>query len=46
MKSFKKIALAVVAAMTMGSIVATPASAAPMTVTVETYGTEIGRAHV
>ena len=37
MKSFKKIALAVVAAMTVSSIVATPASAAPMTVAVETH---------
>jgi hypothetical protein len=34
MKSFKKIALAVVAAMTLGTIVATPASAAVMTVAV------------
>ncbi|MEY4331599.1 MAG: hypothetical protein RLZZ196_337 [Bacteroidota bacterium] len=37
MKSFKKIALAVVAAMTMGTLVATPASAAPMTVAVTTW---------
>lgn len=37
MKSFKKITLAMVAAMTMGSLVATPASAAPMTVSIETY---------
>ena len=35
MKSFKKIALAVVAAMTMGTLVATPASAAVMTVAVD-----------
>jgi len=34
MKSFKKIALAMVAAMTLGTIVATPASAAVMTVAV------------
>ena len=34
MKSFKKIALAMVAAMTMGTMVATPASAAVMTVAV------------
>ena len=38
MKSFKKIALAVVAAMTMGTLVATPASAAVMTVAVELNG--------
>jgi hypothetical protein len=37
MKSFKKIALAVVAAMTMGTLVATPASAAPMTLVVQTH---------
>jgi len=42
MKSFKKIALALVAAMTVSSLVATPASAAPMTVSVETYGTAWG----
>jgi hypothetical protein len=35
MNSFKKIALAVVAAMTMGTLVATPASAAVMTVAVD-----------
>ena len=35
MKSFKKIALAMVAAMTMGTLVATPASAAVMTVAVD-----------
>ena len=34
MNSFKKIALAMVAAMTLGTIVATPASAAVMTVAV------------
>ena len=34
MHSFKKIALGVVAAMTLGTIVATPASAAPLAVTV------------
>ena len=39
MKSFKKIALAVVAAMTMGTLIATPASAAPMTVAVDLAGT-------
>lgn len=38
MKSFKKIALAVVAAMTMGTLVATPASAAVMTVAVTLDG--------
>jgi hypothetical protein len=38
MNSFKKIALAVVAAMTMGTIVATPASAAVMTVAVSLNG--------
>lgn len=37
MKSFKKIALGMVAAMTLGTIVATPASAAPMTVAVTTW---------
>jgi flagellin len=37
MKSFKKIALGVVAAITMSTLVATPASAAPMTVAVETH---------
>jgi hypothetical protein len=37
MKSFKKIALAMVAAMTMGTLVATPASAAPMTLVVQTH---------
>ena len=37
MKSFKTIALGMVAAITMGSLVATPASAAPMTVAVTTY---------
>ena len=37
MKSFKKIALAVVAAMTLGTIVATPASAVPMTLVVQTH---------
>ena len=37
MNSFKKIALAVVAAMTLGTLVATPASAAPMTVAVEIH---------
>jgi hypothetical protein len=35
MKSFKKIALAMVAAMTMGTLIATPASAAVMTVAVD-----------
>jgi hypothetical protein len=39
MKSFKKIALAVVAAMTMGTLIATPASAAPMTVALATGAT-------
>ncbi len=39
MKSFKKIALAVVAAMTMGTLIATPASAAVMTVAVDLNGT-------
>ncbi len=39
MTSFKKIALAVVAAMTMGTLVATPASAAPMTVALDVNGT-------
>jgi trimeric autotransporter adhesin len=39
MNSFKKIALAVVAAMTLGTIVATPASAAVMTVAVTLNGT-------
>ena len=39
MNSFKKIALAVVAAMTLGTIVATPASAAVMTVAVSLNGT-------
>lgn len=39
MKSFKKLALAVVAAMTLGNFVATPASAAPMTVAVSLNGT-------
>ena len=37
MKSFKKITLAMVAAMTMGTLVATPASAAPMTLVVQTH---------
>jgi len=39
MNSFKKIALAVVAAMTLGTLVATPASAAVMTVAVSLDGT-------
>ena len=39
MNSFKKIALAMVAAMTLGTMVATPASAAVMTVAVEENGT-------
>jgi len=39
MNSFKKIALAMVAAMTLGTIVATPASAAVMTVAVSLDGT-------
>jgi hypothetical protein len=39
MNSFKKIALAVVAAMTMGTLIATPASAAVMTVAVDLAGT-------
>ena len=39
MNSFKKIALAMVAAMTLGTIVATPASAAVMTVAVTLNGT-------
>ena len=39
MKSFKKIALGVVAAMTMGTLIATPASAAPMTVALATGAT-------
>jgi hypothetical protein len=39
MKSFKKIALAVVAAMTMGTLIATPASAAVMTVALDVAGT-------
>ncbi len=39
MKSFKKIALAMVAAMTLGTFVATPASAAVMTVAVTLDGT-------
>ena len=39
MNSFKKIALAMVAAMTLGTIVATPASAAVMTVAVTLDGT-------
>jgi len=39
MKSFKKIAIAVVAAMTMGTLIATPASAAVMTVAVSLDGT-------
>ena len=39
MNSFKKIALAVVAAMTMGTLIATPASAAVMTVAVSLDGT-------
>jgi hypothetical protein len=39
MNSFKKIALAVVAAMTLGTMVATPASAAVMTVAVTLNGT-------
>ena len=39
MNSFKKIALAMVAAMTLGTIVATPASAAVMTVAVDLAGT-------
>jgi hypothetical protein len=39
MKSFKKIALALVAAMTMGTLVASPASAAPMTVALDVNGT-------
>ncbi len=39
MNSFKKIAIAVVAAMTMGTFVATPASAAPMTVALATGST-------
>jgi len=39
MNSFKKIALAMVAAMTIGTIVATPASAAVMTVAVSLDGT-------
>ena len=38
MKSFKKIALAVVAAMTLGTLIATPASAAVMTVAVSLNG--------
>ena len=38
MKSFKKIALAVVAAMTMGTLIATPASAAVMTVALDVNG--------
>ena len=38
MNSFKKIALAVVAAMTMGTLIATPASAAVMTVAVSLDG--------
>jgi hypothetical protein len=38
MNSFKKIALAVVAAMTMGTLIATPASAAVMTVAVSLNG--------
>lgn len=40
MNSFKKIALAMVAAMTLGTIVATPASAAVMTVAVTLNGTD------
>ena len=39
MKSFKKIVLAMVAAMTLSTIVATPASAAVMTVAVDLAGT-------
>ncbi len=39
MNSFKKIALAMVAAMTLGTLVATPASAAVMTVAVDLNGT-------
>ena len=39
MNSFKKIALAMVAAMTLGTIVATPASAAVMSVAVDLAGT-------
>jgi hypothetical protein len=39
MNSFKKIALAMVAAMTLGTIVATPANAAVMTVAVDLAGT-------
>jgi len=39
MNSFKKISLAVVAAMTMGTLIATPASAAVMTVAVSLDGT-------
>jgi hypothetical protein len=39
MNSFKKIALAMVAAMTLGTMVATPASAAVMSVAVELAGT-------
>lgn len=39
MNSFKKIALAMVAAMTLGTLVATPASAAVMTVAVSLDGT-------
>jgi hypothetical protein len=39
MNSFKKIALAMVAAMTLGTIVASPASAAVMSVAVELAGT-------
>jgi hypothetical protein len=39
MNSFKKIALAMVAAMTIGTIVATPANAAVMTVAVDLAGT-------
>jgi hypothetical protein len=39
MNSFKKIALAMVAAMTLGTMVATPASAAVMTVAVDLAGT-------
>ena len=39
MNSFKKIALGMVAAITMGTLIATPASAAVMTVAVTLDGT-------
>jgi len=39
MKSFKKLALGLVAAMTVSTLIATPASAAPMTVALDVNGT-------